>query len=239
MKSKNRNILRNVLEVLKIEITPFQEEQLLLYVEMLMQGLEKQRLMGTRDEREIIIKHIYDSLYPLTVNRLFSEGNMLDLGTGAGLPGIPLKICLPQYPISLLDSNRRKINFLRDVVRELGLQQVQFLHGRAEDWGRDECCREGNRFIFSRAVAAASTLVELTLPLTKVGGSVLFFKGPRGPREIDEAAGALRLCGGVFKKSWGYILPTGEERTLILLQKVSKTPILYPRPDGKPAKRPL
>jgi 16S rRNA (guanine527-N7)-methyltransferase len=231
-------LLEKVLEKMELKIAPLQQYQLIQYVQLIIDGLTRQRLVGTKNVSELICKHIPDCLYPMKLN-LISPGKMLDLGTGAGLPGIPLKICLPGQMLYLMDSNRRKINFLQMVSEELGLEQVFFLPGRAEEWAREEEYRERFELVVSRAVADTAALAEMALPLTMVGGMVLLYKGPRGEVEIEDAAEALRLCGGKLKDLYRYRLPTGEERTLLCLSKIQKTPVQYPRRAGQPVKKPL
>ncbi len=235
---RQEQLLEEVLEQIKFNITPVQKKQMLNYVQLIIDGLTKQRLVGTRNECDLICKHICDCLYPLKFN-LITPGEMIDLGTGAGLPGIPLKICIPEQVIYLMDSNRRKINFLQMVSAELGLKHLFYLPGRAEEWAREQEYRERFQLVVSRAVADTAALVELTMPLTRIGGMVLLYKGPRGKDEILSAEKALQLCGGVFKKLYCYKLPTGEERTLVCLSKVRDTPEQYPRRAGMPVKKPL
>ncbi|MEW5783616.1 MAG: 16S rRNA (guanine(527)-N(7))-methyltransferase RsmG [Bacillota bacterium] len=233
-----RSLLEDIEIRLKLSLNDRQRTQLVQYVEMLQEETNSQRLIGDATTASLYYKHIYDSLYPLLLKQL-PEGEILDLGTGAGLPGIPLKICLPNRTIYLMDANRRRINFLRKVTRELNLSGLNLLAGRAEDWGRDTAYRERFTVIVSRAVAPAVVLVELTLPLSSVGGLVLFYKGPRGPAEFKEAAAALQICGGVIEDYWQYDLPTGESRSIYMVIKNKPTPNDYPRRVGKPAKDPL
>ncbi len=230
--------LERVVEELALETDDVQKKQLLLYVQLLIKGLEKQRLVGERNAGRLIGKQLFDSLYPLKIWRI-SPGSLLDLGTGAGLPGIPLKICLPGQRLYLLDSNRRKINFLRRVGAELGLREVFYLPGRAEEWGRDPCYRERFDCVVCRAVARAAVLAELGLPLTKMGGSMIIYKGSQGDEEMGEAAVSLRLCGGRLEQSRHYRLPTGEKRTLYLIKKIKPAPADYPRRPGLPTRKPL
>ncbi len=230
--------LKEVMAQLALPIKPEQEQLLLKYINLIIEGLSRQRLVGTRDSVEIIHKHIFDSLYPVTLN-IFSPGEMLDLGTGAGLPGIPLKIMLSEQKIFFMDANRRKIVFLKKVCRELKLEQVVFLAGRAEEWARHPDYRERFQTVVCRAVADTAILAELALPLAKLGGEVFLYKGPRGENEAVAAKHALRLCGGEVKRIYHYRLPAGEKRTLVCLRKVENTPVIYPRKPGKPAKKPL
>lgn len=230
--------IEEALKTIPLEATLLQRQQLLEYLLLILEGLQSQRLVGEKSEPAIINKHLVDSLFPLSVLH-FAGGKMLDLGTGAGLPGIPLKIFLPWCPLYLLDANQRKIAFLRRAVKQLALPETYFLEGRAEEWGRRPGYREGFRYIVSRAVAKTAVLAELALPLTEAGGQVIFYKGPQGLVEDSQAAGALAACGGVREQYWFYCLPTGEQRSLFLYRKQSPTPPVYPRRVGIPAKRPL
>lgn len=231
-------LIEQVVNRLRLTLSLQQQDQLTAFVILLLEGTETQRLVGGKTGREIICKHIYDSLYPLTLIDL-QNGDLLDLGTGAGLPGLPWKICVPRLPVYLMDSNQRKINFLRRAVRETGLKEVFFLAGRAEEWGREPDYRERFTSIVSRAVAVAATLAELALPLLKKGGDLIMLKGPRGYDEIAEAGEALSCCGGRVESHWSYRLPSGERRTLFIVRKIGETPLLYPRRTGKPSKKPL
>lgn len=223
---------------LELDLGKRQKEQLLRYAALLLEGLPRQRLVGERRGAVLVEKHFCDSLYPLKLWE-FPSGSLLDLGTGAGLPGIPLKICLPQIKLYLIDGNRRKINFLRRVAAELALEEIYLLPGRAEKWGRHPAYRERFDCVVARAVARAAVLAELALPLVKVGGSAVMYKGTQGPAEMEEAGAAIQLCGGRPAGQWRYRLPTGERRTLFVICKSKFTPAEYPRQEGKPAQKPL
>ncbi len=162
-------LLDTVCTGLELALSNLQKEQLLHYIYLILEGLGKQRLVGEKSGFTLIAKHMFDSLYPLKCWKI-PPGSLLDLGTGAGFPGIPLKICLPEHRLYLLDANRGKINFLRRVGLELHLKEVFYLPGRAEEWGRDTRYRECFDCVVSRAVAPAATLVELGLPLVRTGG---------------------------------------------------------------------
>jgi len=155
------------------------------------------------------------------------------------LPGIPLAICLPECRVYLLEANQKKASFLDDTVHSLELKNVEVLRERAEYYGRDVACRERFNYVLSKAVAKAAVLAELALPLLLPGGKAVFYKGPRGEQEMLEAAKALTLCGGRLISQFGYALPTGESRTIFLVEKNAVTPAQYPRSVGKPGRRPL
>ncbi|NLA11402.1 MAG: 16S rRNA (guanine(527)-N(7))-methyltransferase RsmG [Firmicutes bacterium] len=233
--------LERALETLGLKVNKEQRSKLLQYIGLLLAGLQRQRLVGEKDGAAFIEKQLVDVLYPFKLMGAPPPGRrrLLDLGTGAGLPGIPLKICFPELELTLLDANRRKINFNRRVAAELGLPGVHFLPGRAEKWGRHPDYREQFDCAVSRAVARAAVLAELALPLVQVGGVLVMYKGKQGLQEIEEAGTAIRLCGGRLERSWCYQLPTGEKRTLFRIVKDEQTPPGYPRRSGKPAQRPL
>lgn len=223
---------------LDLEISAQQTEQMLAYAGLLIEGLKRQRLVGESSGEALIEKQFCDALFPLKLMG-FMPGSMLDLGTGGGLPGIPLKICLPQMKLYLVDANRRKINFLQRVAAELNLDEVHFMPDRAERWGRHPRYRERFDYVVSRAVARASVLAELALPLVRRGGTLIMYKGKQGLPEMAAAAVSIDLCGGRLEHHWRYRLPTGEGRTLFSIRKERATPELYPRRTGKPAKSPL
>lgn len=224
---------------LQIEIDCNSREMLLKYVDMLLRGLKKQRLTGERSLEGLIGKQLYDSLYPLKVINFAVDSKVLDIGSGGGLPGLPLKICLPEIYMYLLDSNKRKITFLQNTVEGIGLKRVYFLNKRAEELGQNSEHREQFDYVLSKAVAEMAVLAELSLPFLKIGGKAIFYKGPRGKKEAHKAKKAIELCGGEIIEAWDYFLDTGEERSLYLLRKTGETPLQYPRRVGKPGKKPL
>ena len=232
------NLLQEVIESLGLEIDVRKYNQLQKYVQILLERVSVQRLVGDNTPYLLYHKHIYDSLYLLSLMQL-PLFEILDLGTGAGLPGIPLKICLPEHVFFLMDANRARINFLRRVMRELALERLHFLPGRAEEWGQNPDFRERFGVVVSRAVAPAVVLAELALPLCSVDGQVIFYKGPRGNEEMREASKAISICGGSIDSCKQYRLLTGEERCIYIVKKIKNTPPQYPRRVGRPAKQPL
>lgn len=224
---------------LGLEISQGQLSVLVRYVQLLLEELKRQRITGEVTAEEIFEKQIYDSLYPLKVLKFEPGDKMIDVGSGGGFPGLPLKIMLLDLEISLMDSNRKKIAFLRENVKILNLSKIDCLLGRAEDYGRSKEHRASYNYIAAKAVARMNVLAELTLPFLKIGGSALFFKGPRGEEELLEAENAIALCGGLLQESIDYQLPGGEERKLYLVRKVAVTPEEYPRRVGKPTKNPI
>ncbi len=215
------------------------KEMLQQYADLLLRGLQKQRLTGERTLEGLIGKQFYDSLYPLKVIRFTAESKILDLGTGGGLPGLPLKICLPDVNLYLLDSNKRKICFLKETAEAIGLKKIYFISSRAEELGQNKVHREQYDYVLCKAVAEMAVLAELSLPLLKVGGKAVLYKGPRGKDESKRAEKAINICGGEITAVWEYALKTGEQRSLFLLNKKTETPPLYPRAIGVPKRKPL
>ncbi len=224
---------------LELSLGSLEKKRLLLYTKLLMQGLQKQRLTGERTAKGLIEKQIYDSLYPLQLITLKEAGKALDLGSGGGLPGVPIKICMTHLSMFLADANKRKIRFLQNAVEQLGLDKVNFINERAEVIGQNKEHRERFDHVFCRAVAEMAVLAELVLPLLKTGGRALIYKGPRGMQEAIEAEKAIKLCGGFIEKVHEYSLSTGEKRSLFILNKAESTPDQYPRSIGTPGRKPL
>jgi 16S rRNA (guanine527-N7)-methyltransferase len=171
-------------------------QQLLIYKDILIQWNQKMNLTAIEDEKEIIIKHFLDSLTCKLTKHLKDKGTMIDVGTGAGFPGIPLKILMPNMHLTLLDSLNKRINFLKEVCNEINLTDVTFIHGRAEDVGQDKRYREGYDYAVARAVAPLNVLVELCLPFVKTGGFFICQKGRRLQEELPQAEKAIALLGG-------------------------------------------
>jgi len=209
------------------------------YYELLISANEKINLTNITERQEVFIKHFLDSLELLTWRRKLS-GSLLDVGSGAGLPGLPLKAVCPELSLTLLDSTRKRVNFLQEAARELGLGQVTALHGRAEDFGRNQTYREQFPLVVSRAVARLNVLCELCLPFVEPGGYFVAYKGPDGVAELADAQTALMELGGRDEVVWPYTLPLNMgQRLLILIKKERTTPAKYPRKAGIPEKRPL
>ena len=239
MTAKIEKLVEKMLKDMAIKLEPEKEKKLVHYILLLWDGLKKIRITGEKTVEEIVNKQIYDSIYPLKLGLPLNSAKVLDLGTGGGLPGVPLKICVPEIELFLMDSNKRKVNFLKRVIHELNLNGVHVLHGRAESYGQDPEWRETFDLVLGKAVAEAPALAELTLPLTRLHGKVLLYKGPQGEEEFSRATKALQVCGGTPQDNWDYNLPSGEKRKLILLEKIKSTPEGYPRKEGRPEKRPI
>lgn len=210
------------------------------YAKLLVAANEVINLTTITDNEGIAIKHFLDSLMLLKATP-FPEGSMvLDVGTGAGLPGIPLRIHRPELKITLLDSIGKKVRFLQDTCIALGFEDVKVLKGRAEELGRDHGFRNSYDRVVARAVKPLNILCEYSIPFLKKGGLFLAMKGPDVEGETAEAEGAIRILGGRIADTFAYSLPYGAgNRSIIVIEKVSKTPDEYPRRPGIPEKRPL
>lgn len=222
---------------LKIEISELQIEKFFKYKDLLIEKNKYVNLTAITDEKEILLKHFIDSL---TINKyLDKDSSMIDVGTGAGFPGIPIKIIRDDVKITLLDSLNKRVNFLNEVIENLNLNFINTVHGRAEDMAHDLNYREKYDAVTARAVANLSTLSELCLPFVKVGGKFICMKGS-SVEEVDEASKALEILGGKIVKIDKFVLPDSDiERNIVIINKVKETPNKYPRKAGTPAKEPI
>ena len=227
---------------LGITLSEQQLEQFYRYYKLLVEWNKVMNLTGITELEEVVSKHFIDSLalvkaVPLQDGRKVSG---IDVGTGAGFPGIPLKIAFPNLKITLLDSLNKRIKFLNEVIRQLGLQNVETIHGRAEDFGRDAKYREQYDYCVSRAVANAATLSEYCLPFVKVGGKFISYKANEVEEETKQAEHALEVLGGACVDIQKFQLPDSEmNRAFVIIEKKKKTPATYPRKAGTPSKKPL
>ncbi len=232
----------NLCADLNLSPTDHQVEQFLRYYELLTEWNEKMNLTAITEFQDVIEKHFVDSLSIVRVDyflRCLPQSlSIIDVGTGAGFPGIPLKIMFPHCHVTLLDSLQKRLNFLDVVIGELGLESIETVHGRAEDLGRDPAYRESYDFCVSRAVANLNTLSELCLPFVKVGGSFIPYKGDKGMEELNEAKGAIHLLGGEIRQRCSYQF-SDYNRVLAEIRKLGFCPDKYPRQAGIPAKKPL
>lgn len=233
-----------VLELSKhnFELTNKQKQQFKLYFKMLIEVNEHVNLTRITEEDEVYLKHFYDSITPLfTFGAVFKDGATLcDVGAGAGFPSIPLKILKPGLKVTIVDSLQKRLNFLKDLISELGLTDVELVHGRAEDVGQNKLYRERFDIVTARAVARMSVLSEYCLPLVKKDGYFVALKGPKAEDELDDGKKALEVLGGKLIKDEELTLPESEEeRTLVLVQKVKSTPKKYPRQAGTPRRKPI
>lgn len=225
---------------LGIELTEKQLQQFRQYYDMLIEKNKVMNLTAITEWEEVIDKHFIDSISLVKACDLSGEKYVLDLGCGAGFPGIPLKIAFPNLKIVLLDSLNKRILFLKDVIAELGLENIEALHGRAEDYARKPEYREQFDYCVSRAVANLTTLSEYCIPYVKQGGSFISYKSGKVKEEIKEVKTALFLLGGKMDDMISFELPeTDMERNFVIIKKEKKTPKKYPRKAGLPGKEPL
>ena len=217
------------------------------YYRMLISWNEKMNLTAITDRDEVYVKHFLDSLsfcmaLPVTGNEEYTKGyfTLIDVGTGAGFPGIPLKILYPDCKVTLMDSLNKRITFLDEVIRSLNLSNIDTIHSRAEDLGHNPSYRENYDFVVSRAVANLSSLSEYCLPFAKVGGYFISYKSEKASEELSLAKNAIFLCGGAVKEEVSFVLPdTDLKRTLVVIEKRQNTSRQYPRKAGLPTKKPL
>jgi 16S rRNA (guanine527-N7)-methyltransferase len=227
-------------ELLSLEITDQQLTAFGHFANLLVDWNQKFNLTSITEKNEIIAKHFLDSLTCFSTLPQIGQYRLIDLGTGAGFPGIPLKIINPDICLTLVDSVRKKVDFCELAVKELSISNVEAIHTRAEDLGQNRNYREKFDWSVARAVADLSVLAEYLLPLTKVGGHVLVMKGAGIREEIQRAEFALSTLGGKISKIEPLSLPEGYgERNLITIDKVTPSPGVYPRKAGTPAKAPL
>lgn len=228
--------------LLKIGLTlkAKQIEQFIKYYDMLIEKNKVMNLTAITEFEEVINKHFVDSLSIIKVYKTMDDKKVLDMGTGAGFPGIPLKIAFPSLNITLLDSLNKRVNFLNDVVSELDLKNIQAIHGRAEDFGKDINFRGQYDLCVSRAVAKLSTLSEYCLPYVKINGYFISYKSGNIEEELEEAKRAIKVLGGEIDLVDKFNLPgTDMERSFIVIKKILTTPKIYPRSAGKPTKEPI
>lgn len=210
------------------------------YYKMLTEWNEKINLTAITEEKDVALKHFVDCISPITQGKIEKGASVIDVGTGAGFPGLVLKIFEPTLKLTLVDSLNKRVNFLNEVIAELGINDVITIHSRAEELGRNKAHREKYDYCVSRAVANLSTLSELCLPLVKTGGDFISLKGPKATDEVAEAKKAIDVLGGEFKEIINYSIgETDYEHNLVVIKKKSPTPPQYPRNAPKPSKEPI
>lgn len=219
-------------------ITNHQLEQFVKYMELLKEWNTKINLTAIEDDREIIIKHFIDSMSILQYVK-DSEQKLIDVGTGAGFPGIPLKIVNKNIEVTLLDSLEKRVKFLNEVIKSINISNIKAVHGRAEDMGISPSYREKYDIAVARAVANLPVLLEYCLPFVKINGIFIAMKGSN-TEEFDNCSKALDILGGKIEKIEKMELPfTNIERNVVVVRKFRQTPTKYPRKAGKPVKEPL
>ena len=230
--------------VFGIELTEEQITKFMDYYELLVEWNSFMNLTAITDFDEVILKHFVDSLAvcQTDVFQKVSESlvSLIDIGTGAGFPGIPLKILYPDLKVTLLDSLNKRVKFLNTVIEKLNLENIETIHGRAEDFAKNLVYREQYDFCVSRAVANLSTLTELCIPFVKKNGYFISYKSEKVNEELHAGKKAVDILGGKIEKQLEYCLPdTDMKRSLLLIKKEKSTPKKYPRKAGTPAKEPI
>lgn len=232
------------LEQLSITLSGEQKQQFLTYYEYLVEKNKVMNLTAITEYEEVITKHFLDSLAVVKTSCFKPEKlagkRLIDIGTGAGFPGIPLKIAFPELEILLLDSLNKRINFLNEVTEMLGLTKINTVHGRAEDYAKQKGYRESFDFCVSRAVANLSTLSEYCIPFVKQGGCFISYKSGSVDQELIQAEKAVKILGGQREEVVRFSLAdTDMDRSFVVIRKTKPTPKKYPRKAGLPSKEPL
>lgn len=239
------NKLVNICNKINIEISDDQINCFEKYYELLIEKNKVMNLTAITDKEDVIVKHFIDSiaLIPYLLDKGININNKLkiiDIGTGAGFPGLPLKIMMPDVKFTLLDSLNKRVSFLNEVIDELKLKDIEALHGRAEDYASDNKYREKYDICVSRAVANLSTLSEYCIPFVKEDGYFISYKAGESEEEINNSKNAIKILGGKINKVEEFVLPgTDASRVFVFIRKQELTDKKYPRKAGVPAKKPL
>lgn len=236
----NVNEFQSMLEKKGISLSSGQLHQFERYYELLVEWNEKMNLTAITEKEDVYLKHFYDSISAAFYVDFTEVQSLCDVGAGAGFPSIPLKICFPHLHISIVDSLNKRITFLNHLSDELGLENTNFYHDRAETFGKNKAHREKYDMVTARAVARMSVLSELCLPLVKKGGFFVAMKASNVNEELSNAKKAIGMLGGQTDKMYSFVLPEEEsERNIVKINKVKETPNKYPRKPGTPNKLPL
>lgn len=238
MENNFNDKLRKLLNEINVDITENQISKFYEYMNLLLEWNEKINLTAITKQDEIILKHFVDCL---TIQKyIVKNKKIVDIGTGAGFPGIPLAIMNESNNFVLVDSLNKRINFLQEVASELNLEGIEFIHGRAEDFGKSEEYREKFDVATARAVAGLPILMEFCVPFVKVGGYFICLKGPNANLELEESKAAMDTLGIEFIEKIDIKLPDLElNHNILVFKKVKNTPSKYPRKAGKPSKNPI
>lgn len=237
---KNMQLFEKGIKKLGLEITEYQKKQFLKYYEMLIETNKVMNLTAITDFDEVIVKHFIDSLLIVKAIDMNEINNLVDVGTGAGFPGIPIKIMFPKLEVTLIDSLNKRLKFLDNVINELGLENIETVHGRAEDLGHNKLYREKYELCVSRAVANLSTLNEYCMPFVKVGGKFVSYKSSISTDEINDSIKSVNVLGGSIISKDIIGLPCSDmDRTMVVIKKIKVSPKKYPRKAGTPTKEPI
>ena len=227
-------------ETFDIIPSEIQIRQLIDYYEMLVEKNKVMNLTAITEPQEVLEKHFLDSISIVKAVDLTKVHTLLDVGTGAGFPGIPLKIFFPELSVTLLDSLNKRVLFLKEVCEKLGLHDITCIHSRAEEAARNPEFREKFDLVTSRAVANLSTLSEYCIPFVKKSGCFISYKAEEVSEEVENAKTAFRILGGQLEKTLSFVLPeTDINRNLIVIRKIKDTPKRFPRKAGIPSKTPI
>lgn len=223
-----------------VHLDESQQHQFELYYQLLVEWNEKINLTAITDRNGVYEKHFFDSITPSFYTDFKQVDSICDVGAGAGFPSLPLKICFPHIKVTIIDSLKKRINFLEHLVAELKLDGVTLVHGRAEDVGQNEIYREEFSVVIARAVANMAVLAEYCLPLCKVNGLFIALKGANLAEELKESTKAIELLGGKIEKQFDFTLPIeNSDRSIVLIRKEKGTPKKYPRKAGIPNRSPI
>lgn len=233
-------LIKSAAASIGVELSDLQVDQFVKYYKILIEWNSFMNLTGITEYEEVVLKHFVDSLALCKSMNVTKISSLIDIGTGAGFPGIPLKIAYPHLKVTLLDSLKKRIKFLNEVVMQLGLEEVETIHGRAEDFAKPSMKRESYDVCVSRAVANLASLSEYCLPYVKVGGYFVPYKSGKVDEELEESKKAVFLLGGKIEEEVKFNLPDSDiSRSLIKIKKVSATPKKYPRKSGLVTKEPI
>lgn len=234
----DKNLLKKLGDEIGVALAVKMLDQFDTYARLLVEWNEKINLTGIVEPYEIAVKHFIDSLTFLKANEIPKGSTLIDVGTGAGFPSIPLKIVRGDFKVTLLDSLNKRINFLAEVCSEIGIE-ANLIHGRAEEAGQQKQLREKFDVATARAVAELNTLCEFCLPFVKVGGKLVLLKGYEIESELEQAKNAISILGGELEKVDKFILPDGSKRSIVTINKIKSTQSIYPRQFSKIKKQPL
>lgn len=225
---------------LNVDLSEDQKKKFDMFKELLKEWNEKINITAITEDREIDIKHFLDSISIFKSGKILAGKSIIDIGTGGGFPGVPIKIIEEDCQVTLFDSLNKRLIFLDEVIDKLGLKDIRTVHGRAEEFGRKEDFRECFDLATSRAVASLNTLCEYALPFVKPGGYFIAMKGPDVDEEMENSKKAIEILGGEIEGKIDVLLPFSDiGHNLLIIKKLAKTPAKYPRGGGKPRKSPL
>lgn len=234
----NYELLQSEAKKIGVDLGEYGADRFDSYAERLVRWNEHVNLTAITEPDDIVIKHFIDCLYIMKYVAFKKDEKLVDVGTGAGFPGMPLLIANPDLDVTFVDSMEKRIGFLRDVLKNIGLTGTR-IHERAEIVGKDADYREKFDYATARAVAPLNVLCEYCLPLVKVGGLFVSLKGSSGMEELKAAENAINVLGGEVAKAVEYQLPNGDGRSIIIIRKISQTPTKYPRKSKKIDTKPL